>query len=43
MLVFFKHHEVIIVDTQYCDDNELASAIKLSCNKNETKSKVTLF
>lgn len=32
-------HNLIIVETQYCGDNVLASANKLTCNKNGTKIK----
>lgn len=32
-------HNIIIVETQYCGDNVLASANKLTCNKNGTKIK----
>lgn len=39
VLVIFKHYKMIVVDTQYCDDNVLASAIILTRNKNETKIK----
>lgn len=32
-------HNIIIVEIQYCDNDVLASANKLTCNKNGTKIK----